>query len=52
MIKLKKKGRYYSNVTDEMRIRWYKTSPLKKMQWLEEMRLFYKRGAAKKTQKK
>ena len=33
-----KKWPHLTNTTDEMLLAWSKTSPLKKMQWLEEVR--------------
>ena len=32
---------HLSNVKDDMLLKWYKTSALKKLQWLEDVRQFY-----------
>jgi len=48
MIKKKDKWLHLSNTSDEMLVKWSKLSPIKKLQWLEDMRLFYKKANPKK----
>ncbi|MCA9407651.1 MAG: hypothetical protein H6755_03930 [Candidatus Omnitrophica bacterium] len=49
MIKRKKEWKHLSNTTDEMLLKWSKLSPLRKLEWLEQMRLFYKKAVSKKV---
>ena len=39
---------YLTNNSDETLVRWSRLSPLKKLQWLENMRQFYRRLVPKK----
>ncbi len=43
-----KKWTHLSNTTDEMLITWSNSSALRKLQWLEDVRLFYKAAVPKK----
>lgn len=50
MRSIRKSWPHLSNVTDEMLLAWYKTSALKKLQWLEDVRQFYIKAVPKKKQ--
>ncbi len=47
---MNQKWTHLTNTTDEMLIKWHQTSALKKLQWLEETRQFYKKAVSKKKQ--